>query len=355
MEQLQWYLDAQATPLVLLEDGLVAWVNRAFGELVALHREDLVGQPLPVAGGFDPEEAKRDACELALVHASGYLADVVARLTRLGPRSWMLALAPANYEQTQLRDRITRLETLVDGLAIGVLVSDGGLRLGYVNDALAELLGVTPAELLGLGWLERTPERVAAELRSLALTALTGVPVRTTLRLDDGGLDVALVPVKARDQSLSFVGTMVRARAIAASFPAGGLEVDEVTGVGNARRLREELASLLAVEDRWLARVEVRALDEVVSLLGGMARDRLLAWVAERLAGQRVWRAGPRSFVLLGAGPGPRLAGEVRAMLDEPFRVGGVLISVEVDVAVARAMRGEDVDLALIRLEQAGR
>jgi PAS domain-containing protein len=355
MEQLQRYLDAQAQPLVLLEDGVVAWVNRAFRDLVARGDEDLLGEPLPAAGGFDPEESRREVCEVALVHATGYLLDVVVQLTRVGPGSWMLALSPANYEQTQLRDRISRLEALVDGLPVGVLVSEGGLRLGYVNEALAVLLGASPVELLGLGWLERVPEAAATELRELALTALTGVPVRTTLRVGEGAIDVALTPVRARDQSLSFVGTMVEAGAVPVPLGAGGLDVDEVTGVGNARRLREELGALLAEGDLWLAGIELRDLEEVARALGEAARDRLLAWVAKRLRGLRVWRSGLRSFVVMGAGPGPRLVEEVRTALDVPFACGAAVISVPCEVHAVSAMRGEDVDIALIRLEQAGR
>lgn len=353
VEELRRYLEAQPQPLVLLEGGVVAWANRAFCELVAIDREDLAGQPLPVAGSLDPEELTRDSCEVALVHASGYLVDVTARLVRVAPRSWMLACTVANYEETETRDRLTRLEALVDGLSVGVLMSEHGLRLGYVNDALAELIGATPAELLGLGWLESVPATVAAELRGLALTALTGVPVRTTIWLGQRAVDVALRPVKARDQSLSFVGTMASMPARVSPLPSVGLDVDEVTGVGNARRLREELSALLAVEDRWLARVEVRGLDEVAYVLGEAARDRLLAWVAEQLAGVRVWRSGPRSFVVLGEGPASRLADELRGALVGCLRVGGAVISVETEVTAVGALRGEDVDVALIRLEEA--
>lgn len=213
MEAFQAYLARCPRALVLLEGPVVAWVNHAASELLLTEPRDLVGRELEVVGGIGLHEVAEGPIEVALWAGDGQLLDCAAEVTHLGGAT-MVELAAVELSMGD--DAARALHALAETLEIGVFVSDRGLRLGYVNESLARLLGAGRERLLGAGWVEIFAPEDRPLVRELALRALGGDRVRSVIDVRLVGqrrciLEVSIVPVVASDGRLSFVGTVADA------------------------------------------------------------------------------------------------------------------------------------------------
>jgi diguanylate cyclase (GGDEF)-like protein/PAS domain S-box-containing protein len=353
-EALVRYLDVLQRPLALVESDLVLWANGALSDLLATALEDLVGRSLPIAGGLNLDRIRRSSTEAALRHASGYLLDVVITTTLVSPTTWMLEFAIADYEDHKSADYFRKLQALADNLPIGILISENGLRIGYVNTSLAAIFGTIPTDLLGMNWLEVFVEEDRGLLRGLALTALTGVPVRTTAsitaqRTGQRTLDIALIPVTSRDMSLSFVGTVQDVTEQVANEARLTFEVDHdvLTGLANRRRLESDIADRLAqvatgqLGSSMIGFCDIDNFKVINDTLGHLAGDRVLIEVANRLSatGLAAYRFAGDEFVVL-IDDDVRSGEELEVMLgrtiSDAIAVGTALLSVHTSVGVAK-------------------
>jgi len=360
------YLEILQKPLALIEDDRVLWANAALSDLLAIAPEDLVGSNLPIAGGLDLDRIRRSSTEVALRHATGYLLDVVITTTLVSPSTWMLEFAMADYEDHKSADYFRKLQALADNLPIGILISENGLRLGYVNTALAAIFGVIPSDLLGMSWLELFNTDDRGLLRGLALTALTGVPVRTTLtititELHQRTLDISLIPVTSRDASVSFIGTVQDVTEQVENEARLTFEVDHdvLTGLANRRKLEGDIADRLVklasgqLGTSMIGFCDIDNFKIINDTLGHLAGDRVLIEVARRLesSGLAAYRfAGDEFVVLIDDDPRPveELEQMLATMISDAIAVGSALLSVNTSVGVA-AIEANDSASEVIR------
>jgi diguanylate cyclase (GGDEF)-like protein/PAS domain S-box-containing protein len=266
----------------------------------------------------------------------------------------MLEFAIADYEDHKSADYFRKLQALADNLPIGILISENGLRIGYVNTSLAAIFGTIPTDLLGMNWLEVFVEEDRGLLRGLALTALTGVPVRTTAsitaqRTGQRTLDIALIPVTSRDMSLSFVGTVQDVTEQVANEARLTFEVDHdvLTGLANRRRLESDIADRLAqvatgqLGSSMIGFCDIDNFKVINDTLGHLAGDRVLIEVANRLSatGLAAYRFAGDEFVVL-IDDDVRSGEELEVMLgrtiSDAIAVGTALLSVHTSVGVAK-------------------
>ncbi|WP_298208216.1 sensor domain-containing diguanylate cyclase [Ferrimicrobium sp.] len=365
-ESLVRYLEVLQRPLALVDADRVLWVNNALTDLLATAPEDLVGSTLPIAGGLNLDRLRRSSTEVALRHATGYLLDVVITTTLVSPTTWMLEFAIADYDDHKSADYFRKLQALADNLPIGILISETGLRVGYVNDSLASLFGLIPSDMLGMSWLDAFPEVDRGMLRGLALTALTGVPVRTTMvvkteHADQRTLDIALIPVTSRDTSVSFIGTIQDVTEQVANEARLSFEVDHdsLTGLANRRRLESDISDRLArlsTGELGVAMIGFCDIDNfklINDTLGHLAGDRVLIEVAHRLqeTGLAAYRFAGDEFVVL-IDEDTRSLEEIEIMLTDTISnaiaIGTALLSVNTSVGVA-TIEAQDTASEVIR------
>ncbi len=352
-ESLVRYLEVLQRPLALVEAERVLWANGALSDLLATAREDLVGRDLPIAGGLKLDRIRRSSTEAALRHATGYLLDVVITTTLVSADTWMLEFTIADYEDHKSADYFRKLQALADNLPIGILISESGLRLGYVNTSLAAIFGAIPTDLLGMNWLEVFAEEDRGILRGLALTALTGVPVRTSAKVNarrtgERTLDISLIPVTSRDMSVSFIGTVRDVTEQVANEARLTFEVDHdaLTGLANRRRLESDIADRLAklaagtLDSSMIGFCDIDNFKVINDTLGHLAGDRVLIEVANRLSssGLAAYRFAGDEFVVL-IDDDVRSAEELEELLSktisDAIAVGTALLNVHTSVGVA--------------------
>ncbi|WP_276939637.1 sensor domain-containing diguanylate cyclase [Ferrimicrobium acidiphilum] len=370
-ESLVRYLEVLQRPLALVEAERVLWVNGALTDLLATAREDLIGRDLPIAGGLKLDRLRRSSTEAALRHATGYLLDVVITTTLVSAETWMLEFAMADYEDHKSADYFRKLQALADNLPIGILISESGLRLGYVNTSLAAIFGTIPTDLLGMNWLEVFAEEDRGFLRGLALTALTGVPVRTTAKITaqrsgERTLDISLVPVTSRDMSVSFIGTVQDVTEQVANEARLTFEVDHdaLTGLANRRRLEGDITDRLGklaaatLGSSMIGFCDIDNFKLIIDTLGHLAGDRVLIEVANRLSssGFAAYRFAGDEFVVL-IDDDDRSVEELEELLSktifDAIAVGTALLNVHASVGVAMIEAGDTASEVIRKADRA--
>ena len=366
------YLAVVQRPLALVRRDTVIWANSALSDLVSMSIEDLVDGPIPIAGGLNFDKLRRSSTEAALRHASGYLLDVVVTTTLVTPPdTWMLEFAMADYEDERSSDHLRKLQMLADNLPVGVMISEAGLRLGYVNNALADLLDCLPAKLLGTGWLGAFAEGDRDKLRSLALTALTGVPVRTILEIPHGvasvmTLDLSLIPVVSRDTSVSFIGTVtdVTERVALESRLSYEIDHDALTGLKNRRGLESDIdAKIRELQEGELASLlvgfcDIDHLRAINDTLGHSAGDHVLVEVANRLRATALpaYRLAGDEFIVIAADSAvdqAALKAKLQQILFEPITVGTAKFVTSGSIGVIEVNPGDSSRDVIRKTDQA--
>ncbi len=382
------------TLIASLSDGLmtVRWGNRAFVDTIRSEIADLAGLTLPdlmvCPFGDLPLTALRSTTfPVATVGRDGstHSWDAAATPTTVGnEQAWVIVLRPPTADgqlDELLRASEERFRALAERAPIGIFSSEVGLRLGYVNDALAELVGVTAEALLGTGWMDHVVtqdlERVMGGLQS----ALTGVPFDGPARLTtaDGGerwVNLRVVPVRSVGTPAAFLGTVedVTDRRRFEDLLAWQASHDSLTRLPNRGRLDEDLEQALAGDTSDLA-VMFFDLDDFKAVndrLGHRAGDDLLVTIADRLRHgvrdtDRVYRFAGDEFVVIARGVADDrealgFADRLRAHLTAPVPVAGTEATVGCSVGVVRSSAAatpsellRDADVAMYRAKRSGK
>lgn len=254
--------------------------------------------------------------------------DVVAELARDGDEEWhTAALAQPLLLGRQVRVRVTpvpqsslllvwfrpvteeaaaaeeamadaeyRFKVLSESAPIGIVVSDAGVRLAYVNAAFAAISGLERDALSGTGWLSTVSPEDLPVLTAAVNEVLTGADADLTVRMHsvDAGIRwvrLRLTPVVTRTRAAGFVGTAedITARRERESQLSYQASHDTLTGLANRRRLMEVLT-----DDYQSARRQDRDIAVLFCDLDGFknindqhghdAGDRVLIEVANRLS-----------------------------------------------------------------------
>lgn len=361
-------------------DARIVWVNRTACQLLRQDESSLIGTPLSAALDVRiPGTEDRPAALRQLVTAAGTASAKAVALsgdgcsiavtvssipvpTPDGARLRLRVLVLTETDQTRrdlaVETAEARLRALAEGSPAATLLSDVGMRLSYVNDAFAELVGRSSDELLGTGWLAQVHSEDLAEVFACAEKTLCGQQSQSRIRLVTSAgseriVRMRLSPSKTPGYGAGFVGTMedltdALEREAALLYQA---RYDELTGLPNRTTLWEHLSTVLSErstrQDRGGVAIIFIDLDHfkiVNDGLGHDAGDRLLVTVAERLRsatrdGDLVCRLGGDEFVVcceVNGEAGARvLADRLLSALGQPVAVQGVTIHPAASLGVA--------------------
>ncbi|MCW2665508.1 MAG: hypothetical protein JWN57_470 [Frankiales bacterium] len=309
--------DTEALAVLAERNGslVVRWVNRACAELLGYAEQELAGLPFanlqhsPFAPGSGADAVECaglvDAVRttrrsIVLERRDGTKLQLEATGVPVGEpqdAGWVLRLTATTEVHEvaeELQASYERFQALADQAPIGIFSSDGGLRLGYVNDRYCAMHGLSEAQLLGTQWMSHLhPDDLEPALAALG-RVLMGESVELPLRLarTDGQqreVHARVVPVRSSGRDAGFLGTLedVTDRLAWERQLAHRALHDPLTGLPNRRQLLEQVAVHLANGEEALA-VLFLDLDDfklVNDSLGHDAGDRLLVEVGERLKG----------------------------------------------------------------------
>ncbi len=203
-------LDAVDAAVVLTNRAReILRVNRRAEELWGYPERKLVGKPLQLLLSFEtrpdlfPPDRKRGQDVLPPPLAlEGYRSDgaafpVEARIheIQLGSELRYTITARDVSRERGLEQRLRHLETAIEGMPIGVAISDLDGRLTYVNPALAAMHGAKREDLVGSELAKLTPEALREEVAFLRLME-TGPWRREgeTRRRDGSSMPVEISP-----------------------------------------------------------------------------------------------------------------------------------------------------------------
>jgi diguanylate cyclase (GGDEF)-like protein/PAS domain S-box-containing protein len=289
----------------------------------------------------------------------------------LRPASDLQQVAEAKLSEAQHRFR-----ALAEHAPIGIVVSEAGLRLGYVNAQFGELVGDDPDRLTGIRWLRYVHDHDQPAILAAIDQVLAGSTSHVIVRLiepdsadgaDAGSnrwVEIRLAPVATPRRSASFIGTVEditerRSREAQLSFLAGH---DSLTGLANRRTLMEAVSSSLLNRRSRERDVAVLFFDlddfkPINDNLGHDAGDRVLIEVGQRLVnsardGDLVARIAGDEFVVLVRGIGAideakAAARRLQRALAAPIHVAGRELTISASVGVAVPGESDSADQLL--------
>lgn len=394
--------DSGTPAMLLVEDGAdpdgdnqlwVRWVSRTLAGLFTMDVSDLVGRPLPGLQLLEPtDQDGRSGWVSALTEMigsgagrrpvrarsaiGGEIAGLleVASVSAHGRRGWLMTLTPAGDDAGEIDAKLfeseARFAALAEAAPIGILLSEVGLRLGYVNDAFATMCGAASYQLAGTDWLDVFHHEDQPQLRRALEGVLRGRRVDMDLRLrhDDESpqwVHLRLGPIVTTSRAAGFIGiaedvTQRRAWEDKITYQA---QHDPLTGLVNRRHLIEVLRELLTSRrgrDRRFAImfIDLDGFKAINDTRGHEVGDRVLVEVARRL--RRVARgydlvsrvAGDEFVVVLRDvhDPEEAMAAARRQLeaLEVPIRIGEQTARLSASIGVAMPNPHDTVE-SLIR------
>ncbi|MGD9751076.1 MAG: putative bifunctional diguanylate cyclase/phosphodiesterase, partial [Acidimicrobiia bacterium] len=296
------------------------------------------------------------------------------------------------HDSTRQIERLKRSEhrfnTLLGHLPVGILGSDSGMRVDYVNAAVAEVFGTGPELLLGRGWLDFLhPDDVdrAADAIEDALNDRRPAFVPLRIERPDGEerwTHLRVAPVGVGDD-LGFVASMddvteQRQLGDALTYQA---RHDLLTGLLNRSMVEERLREYLDRAGTHGARpallfVDLDDFKDINDSLGHLVGDKVLTAMADRLYAcaqphGSVARFGGDEFVVIlphltTADTALALANTVVDAVSRPLQIDGYDVHCTASVGVAWLVTDEVVatnaseflrraDLALYQAKRGGK
>lgn len=394
--------EAAPVPLLLCNrDGTVLGTNHAFRDLVG--RAQLVGTTCwewlladdphidLVAEVTKVLDGMLDVLEVDAAASPGPEFPMAAqlRVRRIHGDRLVIAFRLLDDEIRQaskLRATQERFEKLAGTVASGILSSQAGMRVDYVNQRCCDVFGVEAEVLLGLGWLELLHAEDAARAEELVGRVVeTSTEAHLPLRIErsDGTVRWAEMHISAVQSArdVGFVATIEDVttwRQLTQELVVQARR-DLLTGLPNRLALREELAALLEEGGQRLAVlfVDIDHFKDINDSLGHSAGDHLLRVVADRLrhcvrSTDLVARFGGDEFVVVLRGfdePGrvDVIAERVLAATRAPVDLDGNQAFVSASVGIVRVITRpgqeqldvdellRDADMAMYQAKQSGR
>lgn len=278
-------------------------------------------------------------------------------------RLWTLRIAPAQTDlELALRASADahqhRFEVLAERSPVPTMMSEQGMRLGHVNDALCTLLGVPADKLIGMGWTSYAHPDDLDRITEAVVAVLGGAEREIEARFVDSARTVRhtslrLTRLHTPGVGDGFVATLediTERRAFEEQLNHQATH-DSLTGLPRRARLWEHITASMADPTAGLTCMflDLDNFKVVNDSLGHTAGDALLVEVARRLAssvrpGDLVARFGGDEFVVVCSTGSLDVALEVAdrilRVLSAPVVLEGVEIHPRASIGVV--LRGPD-------------
>jgi len=358
--------------LSTLGEPAVRWSNAGATELLGRAGSDLQGEPLhgymsTPEGGSLFAMFRRERPTTTLMTLRTAVGESVACRVRATPapggRLWALRVDPAQSElELALRASADaheqRFKVLAERSPVPTLMSEQGMRLGHVNDALCTLLGVTADKLIGIGWMAYVHPEDLERIAATVVDVLAGEERELEARFLDSArevrhTDMRFTPLRTPGVGDGFVATLedVTERRAFEDRLNHQATHDSLTGLPRRSRLWEHVNAAMATPDAGLACMflDLDNFKVVNDSLGHTAGDALLVEIAHRLIravrpGDLVARFGGDEFVVACATSSVDgaidVANRILRVLSEPVDLNGVEIRPRGSIGVV--LRGPD-------------
>ena len=351
---------------------IVRWSNLGAGILLGRADSDVRGEHLseflsgPQAASL-ATTFRRERSTSSSVTVRTAVGETVECVIKAAPtaddRLWTLRIDPAHSDR-ELALRASadaherRYRVLAERSPVPTMMSDQGMRLGHVNDALCTLLAASADDLLGTGWMTYAHEDDLESITDAVVAVLSGEERELQARFVDSRrhlhhTELRLTPIHTPGVGDGFVGTVedVTERRVLEQQLNHQATHDTLTELPRRNRLWDHIAAAMADPAAGLACMflDLDNFKIVNDSLGHNAGDALLVAVAERLSkavrsGDLVARFGGDEFVIA-AGTGSldvalEIANRIMRSLAEPVVVQGVPIRAKGSIGVV--LRGPE-------------
>jgi diguanylate cyclase (GGDEF)-like protein/PAS domain S-box-containing protein len=365
--------------LLVLELGgdvtepIVRWSNLGAGMLLGMAGSDVEGARLSEfltgrQGTSLTTMFRRERSTSASVTIRTSVGQTVYCVVKAAPtaddRLWTLQIEPA-HSARELALRASadaherRFRVLAERSPVPTMMSDQGMRLGHVNDALCTLLAVPADDLLGTGWMAYAHEDDAELITDAVVAVLGGGQEREIqARFVDSRRHLhhtalRFTPIHTPGVGDGFVATVedVTERRVLEQQLNHQATHDTLTELPRRNRLWDHIAAAMQDPGAGLACMflDLDNFKIVNDSLGHNAGDALLVEIAKRLSkavrsGDLVARFGGDEFVIA-AGTGSldvalEIANRIMRVLAEPVVLEGVAIRAKGSIGVV--LRGPD-------------
>jgi diguanylate cyclase (GGDEF)-like protein/PAS domain S-box-containing protein len=363
--------------LVVAEVGgadspVVRWTNLGATELLGRAASDVEGDLLeeileradgePLADMFRRERPTTTAVTVHTAVGERVTCRVSAIPSPDG-RLWTLRMDPA---QTGLELALRasadahehRFKVLAERSPVPTMMSEQGMRLGHVNDALCALLGVPADKLIGMGWTGYAHPEDLDLVTATVVAVLGGTEHEVQARFVDSSRNVRhtnmrFTPLHTPGVGDGFVATLediTERRAFEEQLNHQATH-DSLTGLPRRARLWEHITSAMEDPSAGLTCMflDLDNFKVVNDSLGHTAGDALLVEIARRLSGSvrpgdLVARFGGDEFVVVcctgSLDAALEVADRMLRVLSEPVVLEGVEIHPRASIGVV--LRGPD-------------
>lgn len=355
-----------------IPEPIIRWSNLGATVLLGVARSDLDGEPLasfvttpdgePIVALF-----RRERPTATSVKVRTSVGEDVACLMSAVPAPdgtlWTLQIHPAQSDiELALRASADaheqRFQVLTERSPVPTMMSEQGMRLGHVNDALCALLGVPADKLIGTGWMSYVHCEDLELITDTVVAVLAGQEREMQARFVDNHrrvryTDVRFTPLHTPGVGEGFMATLediTERRAFEEQLSYQATH-DSLTGLPRRAKLWDHINEAMKEPDAELTCMflDLDNFKFVNDSLGHTAGDALLVEVAHRLSGavrpgDLVARFGGDEFVVV-CGTGSldtalEVADRVLRALSDPVMLDGVEIRPRASIGVV--LRGPD-------------
>ncbi|HWJ10747.1 MAG TPA: EAL domain-containing protein [Nocardioides sp.] len=351
---------------------LVRWTNLGTTELLGRAGSDLRGRSLEEfveRGDGEPLEAmfrreRPTTTDVTIRTAVGERVDGrVNAIPSPDGTLWTLRMEVAQSDlELALRASAAaherRFKVLAERSPVPTMMSEQGMRLGHVNDALCAMIGVPADKLIGMGWIAYVHPEDLDRITQTVVEVLAGNEQETQARLIDTErrvrhADLRFSPLHTPGVGDGFVATLedITERRAFEEQLNHQANHDSLTGLPRRGRLWEHIAAAMAdpAAGPTCMFLDLDNFKVVNDSLGHTAGDALLVEVAQRLSrsvrpGDMVARFGGDEFVVVcstgSLDTALEVADRILRVLAEPVVLAGVEIHPRASIGVV--LRGPD-------------